>query len=533
MRLTTLSTALASCILVACVTDSPVDRPDKDSGTVNPPVDAGADQGSPDAQPEASPVLATFSIQPATPFVRRKGSVDVTVTVARGSLTGAIPLSVTGLPTGVTFTPAAVAGGATTATLHFDATDTATEGLAQLTLSAKGATDLKFQLLVGGDPGTLDESFDSDGILLDTSFAGNVFYDLVVQPDGKIVAVGTTAPGGGMWLARRYADDGTEDTAFEQGFGSILPKSKAARGVAIDPNGDKVVIAGSTAGNSEEITLVRVNANGKPDQTVNGTGAITTTSVFFPQGARANAVAVMSDSSIVIAGQSIASKLGLVAKFAAKDATEVTSGFTRYESPGGEFTALQHLANGQWLASGTDLTISPNAIGVARLDANGKPDSTFGTGGYHTFAQYANGLGAALATGGDLLVAGEDITGPSYSQSRIDVSGAGTLLWHKNTGGGSSARFTCAAPGPGDSTYVAGYGGGTYDKSSLLQRNLKGGALDTTFATGGVLTLEDSQSPDTYFYQLHAAAVDSYGRVLVAGARLGASPGAVIFRVWP
>src|SRR2546427_269550 len=69
--------------------------------------------------------------------------------------------------------------------------------------------------------GSLDRSFGNDGIVL-TKFPplnGAIAFDVAVQPDGKIVAVGKRYRGGDaqnddLWALARYLPNGRLDTSF-------------------------------------------------------------------------------------------------------------------------------------------------------------------------------------------------------------------------------------------------------------------------------------------------------------------------------
>ncbi|MGB7157781.1 MAG: hypothetical protein WBD40_06930, partial [Tepidisphaeraceae bacterium] len=60
--------------------------------------------------------------------------------------------------------------------------------------------------------GSLDTTFDGDGIeTTDYGTSTDKAHDVTVQPDGKIVIVGS---GGGDLILGRYNTDGSQDTTF-------------------------------------------------------------------------------------------------------------------------------------------------------------------------------------------------------------------------------------------------------------------------------------------------------------------------------
>src|SRR5262249_21068332 len=124
--------------------------------------------------------------------------------------------------------------------------------------------------------GSLDKTFAGSGqVTTNLSSAPDVARDIVIQPDGKILAAGW---GGGGATARdfavvRYNADGTLDSSF--GSKGTVPtdiNNKAAdagEAMALQSDG-KIVVAGMT-GYANDLALVRYNANGSLDTSF-GTG---------------------------------------------------------------------------------------------------------------------------------------------------------------------------------------------------------------------------------------------------------------------
>ena len=98
--------------------------------------------------------------------------------------------------------------------------------------------------------GTLDTSFDSDGIVTtDFGPGDDRAFSVVVQPDGKILVAGDSDNGSNIDFALvRYNADGSLDTSFD-GNGRLITDfgSGDDRGysVALQPDG-KIVVAGRT-----------------------------------------------------------------------------------------------------------------------------------------------------------------------------------------------------------------------------------------------------------------------------------------------
>jgi uncharacterized delta-60 repeat protein len=157
--------------------------------------------------------------------------------------------------------------------------------------------------------GGLDTGFGDSG-KVSTDFGGkdDIAHAVVIQPDGKIVAAGTshgTATGDNIALAR-YTADGRLDTGFGNGgkvSADLGTKADHANAVAIQRDG-KILVAGSTydLAQSDNFALVRYTPDGKRD---NGFGQGGTVSTDF--GGKADiayGLAIMPDGTIVAAGTS-------------------------------------------------------------------------------------------------------------------------------------------------------------------------------------------------------------------------------------
>jgi uncharacterized delta-60 repeat protein len=149
--------------------------------------------------------------------------------------------------------------------------------------------------------GSLDSSFDGDGKLFTNLGPGNVASDVLVQPDGKIIAAG----GGGDFVLLRYEASGAPDTSFDgdgkatTDFGSAF---EAALSVALLPGGK--LIAVGTAGlnvTAANFALARYHPSGTLDTTFDGDGKVMTD--FGPDVERAEAVAIQADEKVVAAGR--------------------------------------------------------------------------------------------------------------------------------------------------------------------------------------------------------------------------------------
>jgi uncharacterized delta-60 repeat protein len=132
--------------------------------------------------------------------------------------------------------------------------------------------------LADGKP---DPTFSGDGNTT-TDFAGgsDEAFDLVRQPDGKIVVVGSAEDGTGDpdFAVARYKANGALDATFSDDGRrtfNVANDVDEAYGVALQPDG-KIVAAGEAdqATTSFDFALARFKANGGVDQTFSGDGKV-------------------------------------------------------------------------------------------------------------------------------------------------------------------------------------------------------------------------------------------------------------------
>jgi uncharacterized delta-60 repeat protein len=103
-----------------------------------------------------------------------------------------------------------------------------------------------FALVRYNPDGTLDRSFGNNGIVTtDFGSESEAATAVAIQPDGKIVAIGSSLQIGG--LLARYNPDGTLDHTFGGGGKVISNVQAIGNGVAITPGGT-ILVAGTRGG---------------------------------------------------------------------------------------------------------------------------------------------------------------------------------------------------------------------------------------------------------------------------------------------
>ncbi len=160
----------------------------------------------------------------------------------------------------------------------------------------------EFALLRYNPDGSLDTTFNSDGIVT-TSVGGGIALtsSIAVQADGKIIVLGTGSDVS-IRLARFNAD-GTLDITFDSD-GIVTTASGGldgeANGIALQEDG-KIVVVGTFAISKDEtyFLLVCYNIDGTLDTTFDSDGM-----VEGPNGYFAKYIALQPDGKIVVAGHS-------------------------------------------------------------------------------------------------------------------------------------------------------------------------------------------------------------------------------------
>ena len=288
----------------------------------------------------------------------------------------------------------------------------------------------KFALARYNADGSLDTSFGTNGSVLTQVGLGEGSDDemkaLVVQPDGKLVGAGFSATGQSLFALARYNADGSLDTTFNPNANPIfnpkgtvltgLGNASVARASALLLQPDGKLIAGGFARQSTTsvFALVRYNADASLDTTF-GSGGKVLTPVGTGTFAAIRSMLLQADGKIVVAG--IASAAGntkfALARYNANGTLDTTFGsggivLTQVGQANATLNALVSDDSGGFVAAGSAQNGEGNVFALARYTANGTLDTTFGSGGtVLTPIGADNGATAnALITDAQQLVAG-------------------------------------------------------------------------------------------------------------------------------
>lgn len=286
----------------------------------------------------------------------------------------------------------------------------------------------------------LDPSFSTDGY--DVQHIGTVSYSykLVLQADNKIISAGTAyVPGHDYdFVVMRYTEEGMPDITFgEDGISTIdfSADEDHASSLVLQDDG-KILIAGTSnnvAGNN--FGIVRLNTDGSIDTTFAENGFL----LFQPENKTCgiDAACLQPDGKIIAAGNtndSTGSNIEtLIARFQANGKIDSTFGingllYLKIDSNRTSISCAEVsdenkilIGGGYWPENGADFFL-------ARLNSNGDPDTSFNHAGYtitDLFASKEIISSIAITPEGKIIGAGN-----SYDE--LSYSGFGMARWNED-----------------------------------------------------------------------------------------------------
>ncbi len=254
----------------------------------------------------------------------------------------------------------------------------------------------RFALVRYNSDGTLDPSFGNGGMAITPVGADAGAFGLALQ-GGKLVAAGVSDD---QIAVVRYNSDGSLDTDF--GNGGIVTTSVGARAAAraVAVQGGKIVVAGATNnGVDSDFVVARYNTDGSLDTAFNQAGSLPGVAVtdFTFYDDEAFALDIQSNGKIVAAG------------YTNTGAPQYEFALARYDTdgtldptfnpagnkPGTVATPIRAVRDYALAVAvqGSKIVVAGYSdtngsflfdFAVARYNANGSLDTTFGTGGIVT-----------------------------------------------------------------------------------------------------------------------------------------------------
>jgi uncharacterized delta-60 repeat protein len=233
-------------------------------------------------------------------------------------------------------------------------------------------------------PGDLDLTFSGDGKLFDflrLSSGNDIVYATALQPDGKIVAAGKYFSA--SCAVSRYGLDGSLDPTFDgDGIAHIISgRTINCRAIGVQADG-KIVVAGGTRllNGNLDFAVIRFNSNGSLDGTF-GAGGMVITQLATGDD-EAYGLVIQPDGKIVAAGRAFAtSRRVALARYLADGTLDTT-----FDSDGkvlapsqfdAEASAVTIQTDGKIVTAGRNATIALDTLGFMRFNTNGSLDLTF------------------------------------------------------------------------------------------------------------------------------------------------------------
>jgi uncharacterized delta-60 repeat protein len=391
----------------------------------------------------------------------------------------------------------------------------------------------------------LDPTFGSDGtVTVDidsgTHFIGDVAHAVAVQDDGHIVVAGES---GGFALIRLTAA-GLLDSTFGSGGKMVLSFGpeifQSAHDVVIQPDG-KILVVGGVTGVPGAIIVARLSVDGSLDSAGFGADG-TVSSPRTPLWVYRSRVLLQGDGRVI----AIAWVLPLVTCKPSPCLSQLW--IARYHADGSADdtfhwsvktwqmadTTLQ--ADGKIVLAGAEISrVNPvetrNAFMVARVNADGTPDTTFSTDGIATVPLGDNSAANAVAVqpDGDILAIGGATTGsmtqrvitrfnpdgtpdPGFGSGGVVLAPLSGLPYEVITKvvivpGGKFLAVGSTLHDPLDPTNL--------DEDFLLRRYNLDGTPDATFGIGGRIKTDFAAGGRVD--RAHAVAVQPDGRLVAVG----------------
>jgi uncharacterized delta-60 repeat protein len=385
--------------------------------------------------------------------------------------------------------------------------------------------------------GSFDTSFDGDGKVIGE--IGNSFncYDVAIQSDGKIIAVGFVTNGSNSDFAViRFNANGSLDLTFD-GDGKVVTDFSGVfdygYAVAVQSD-DKIVVAGRTSGVGDDFAVARYHPNGSLDASFDGDGKVITNVVSGADASRA--LAIQADGKIIVAGNSSGSGSGDTNEFSLVRYNSNGSLDTSFNFNGKVLTdisgshdnvnAIAIQPDGKIIAAGQSLTTNNNWLfSLARYNPDGSLDTSFDNDGKLTTSILNSNIAYSLSlqTDGKIVAAGSannTFMFMSFAVVRFNSDGSpdtsfdgdGKLVTSVSSGDSSAYATAIQADGR---IVAAGFSdsfiAGTQDFT--IVRYNPNGSLDTSYdGDGKTISGIGSRSSSS-----RATAIQTDGKIVVVG----------------
>lgn len=390
------------------------------------------------------------------------------------------------------------------------------------------------------NPGSLDLSFASNGKFVLDNGGNDLFTDVVIAPDGKIIAVGITYDA--MWNAltqvMRFMPDGTVDQTFANNgiFTFSLNAEANIFDCVLRPDGKILMVGSTTDYNNYDMLLIQLNVDGSPDNSFGTNGVVVqkvSPVVSFYED-HAYAVALQQDGKIVVAGKSHDLDYRyspVVVRFTENgqlDSTFGTDGVARINvaqtendfdgvivQPDGKILAVGHIAN----------SFLSFAMLAVRFMPDGTLDQSFNSDGILNWSYSGvddEGFDVVMTADNHYIIVGFTTTVTfNYSMLMIKLDQQGDFVQGFGTNGVVTADMgtydvaTKVIIQPDNKILVGGGSGEAppMDSDFAFWRYNPDGSLDPTFGTDGLSKIQFAG----FYDESLSMAVQSDGKIVAVG----------------
>jgi len=223
-------------------------------------------------------------------------------------------------------------------------------------------------------------------------------------------------------------------------------------------------------------------------------------------GGDGNAIAIQPNARIVVAGS------GVVTRYLSDGSLDTSFGTDGFVSFNGDAHALALQPDHRIVVAGD----SEDGVALARYDAHGDPDPTFGSDGTLVSTLAAGATAVGIQSDGKIVVTGEDSTSWDFAVLRFGADGRPD----RSFGHDSKVRteftgmaFPEALVIDGDDRIIVA--GGAANRYFALARYRPGGRLDPSFGDEG--TVKTTFGPEGIRAGAYAVLVRPNGKVVAAG----------------
>ena len=388
--------------------------------------------------------------------------------------------------------------------------------------------------------GSLDTTFGEDGYAREEVLAAlpgresyPIVVDMQVTSDNRIIVIGssyTSLDNTNAWyfLATKFNPDGSVDTNFGTDgvlniAGYDLEESTYGARAALQPDNQILVVAYNTVDFNS--TVFRFDANGVLDPSFGNSG-------YADLDFGAANIRLLDNGQFIVAGEYFDSTR--LNDDGSVDATYGDGGYSQPDVVGDTHShALEILPSGQLQFVGRNYDGQFDDMTVARVNADGSLDTTYGTNGFYTIDTGANetAFGLVIDADGSSFVLGEwnDYSGQFVGGETVQdfavakLTPAGIL----DTSFGGDGFVTTGVVGSyavGDSAFgvveqadgkiiVGGSLNFQNQGDVALVRYLADGSVDTTYGDRGVAIIDIGNEIGYEF----DVTMQADGKVIVAG----------------